>query len=75
VVFELVNHGSRTINFNGKQVTEYIVEINGIFHIKGCPFAIEATHQYLDINTNKLIGNQKFGGGCGIELTPNSLAI
>ncbi len=35
----------------------------------------EMTRQYLDINTNKLIGNQKFGGRFGIELTPNSIAL
>ena len=74
-VFELVNHGSRTEKMNGKEVINYIVEINGVFYIKGCPYPIEATSRYLDINTKKLIGNKKFGGGSGIELTPNSLAF
>jgi hypothetical protein len=75
VVFELINHGSRKEKVREKEVINYIVEINGVFHIKGYPYPIEATSQYLDINTNKLIGNKKFGGGFGIELTPNTLAF
>jgi hypothetical protein len=74
-VFELINHGTEKKQIQGKEIINYIVEINGIFHIEGCPFPIIATKQYLDINTNKLIGNKKFGGGFGIELTPNTFAL
>jgi hypothetical protein len=72
--FELINQGSRIIKTKNDEVTEYTIEINGLFHIKGCPFVIEANRHYLDINTNKIIGCKKFGGG-GLKLTPNSIMI
>jgi hypothetical protein len=75
IVFELYNRGSVTISQNNKEVVNTIVEINGVFYMEGYPFKIEATRNYLDINTNRLSNNTKVLGGFGIELTPNGFAL
>jgi len=68
--------GSRKLKNNqDKEVIDYGVEINGVFYVKELSCPIIATHEYLEINTNKISKCQKFGGGFGIELSPNSFCL
>ena len=51
------------------------VEINGVFYVRGLDFPIIATSQYLDLNTNKFIGNVKYKGNTGISIDSDFVAF
>jgi len=51
------------------------VEINGTFYVKGLGFPIIATKEFLDLNTNKFIGNVKYKGNTGIVIDNDFMAI
>jgi hypothetical protein len=65
--------GKYVFELNYKQPNE--VEINGVFYVKDLSYPIIATKDYLDINTNKFIGNTKINNGSGIIINKNSIAI
>ena len=50
-------------------------EINGIFYVKGLNFPIIATKSFLDLNTNKFIGNTLAKKGTGIGIDKDFMAI
>jgi hypothetical protein len=62
-VFELVFHSPSDI------------EINGVFYVKGLNFPIIATKGYLDLNTNKFIGNTIAKQNTGIVVENDFIAI
>ncbi len=51
------------------------LDITGVFYVKELPFPIIATHEYLDLNTNRFSRNTIMKNGTGILIDKEFIAI